>query len=135
MNEQHLFYRDKRFEVSSADVKTPTMIYPIGESVIGRVRKDIQVGGLGLGALIGSALAIYWDLWFWSERIAMFALIVLAILIAASFSILQIEARGYPPRLFIARRKVIRRIFDAIAKARASHTLVFTGSVLEQDLE
>lgn len=135
MTNPHSFYRDGRFQVTSADVQTPSMIYPIGESVIGRIRKDIQVGGLGVAALFAAALAVYWDLWFWHEVYAMAGVMILAILVSLSFSVLQIEARGYPPRLFIARRHVVKRIFSAIAEARASNGPAATHHFLSEDPE
>lgn len=113
-----VLFKDRRFTVTTADIKTPSLYYPISDTV-GRVRKDIQFAALGLCALLGAALTLYWDLWFVHEKAAIGAVIVLAVIIAVSLSVMQIDARGFPSRLFIARRGTIRKLFEAIAMARA----------------
>ncbi len=117
------FYEDQRFTVTSADIKTPSIIYPISDAVVARVRHDIQYSGLGFAALIGLALILYFDLWFWYERIMLVAVIGITLFASHSFAVLQIDARGYPSRLFFAPSKTIRRLFEAISQARADQPL------------
>ncbi len=130
MKDAHIFFRNRTFVVTAADVRTPTMIYPIVDS-IGRVRKDILIGGMGVALLIGIALAVYWDILYLHERTVLFSIIAAAVVIATNFSVLQVEARGYPARLYIARRSTIRKVFDAITEARAHRSSAPIPLVLE----
>lgn len=119
MNENiRQYYEGGNFLVTSADIKTPSIIYPISEAVVARVRRDVQFAALGFATLCGFALIVYFDLWFWYERLVMGGAMALSLIAAATFSILQIDARGYPSRLFFGRSKIIRRVFNAITEAR-----------------
>ena len=90
-----VLFKDRRFTVTTADIKTPSLYYPIGDTV-GRVRKDIQFAALGLCALLGSALALYWDLCFIHEKAAIGAVILLAVIIAASLSVCRSTRAASP---------------------------------------
>lgn len=114
-----VLYRDDRFVVTNADIRTPSAYYPIGDTV-GHIRRDILFCSLGYTCLTGAALIIYADLWYPHELAAMLGSIVLAILIGRAFAILQLDARGFPCRLFVARRKTVQQIFEAITGARAT---------------
>ena len=54
-------------------------------------------------------------------------LIAAALVIGFSFSLLQVDARGFPPRLFLARAKTVRAVFEAITAARAASYGVGSG--------
>lgn len=111
-------FQNKRFTVTASDLRTPTTFYPINDTV-GRVRRDFLFAGLSFAAVIGFALWRYYDLWFFHERVAMGVGIALALLIGTQFSTLQIDARGFPSRLFFARAKTIRTVFNAITEAKS----------------
>ena len=113
-----VIHKDRRFMVTLADIRTPTQYYPINETV-GRIRRDILFAGLTFAALTGAALWLYFDLWFDNERLIMAGIIVTSLLIGSQVSMLQLDARGFPPRMFIGRSGNIRKIFDAISLARA----------------
>ena len=115
---QTVLYQDRRFMVTTADIRTPTTYYPINETV-GRVRRDILFGALAFAGLVLAAMLIYFDLWYPRELIVMGAAIFLALAIGTQISFLQLDARGFPPRIFIARAKTVRAIFNAITLARA----------------
>ncbi|MDJ0921876.1 MAG: hypothetical protein QNI84_12175 [Henriciella sp.] len=111
-------YRDNRFQVTTADIRTPSMYYPIGDTV-GRRRRDILFGALGYSAVMASALLLYLDLWRFHEWLLMAGSIAAALYVGFNFSILQLDARGFPPRLFVARAQTVKAIFEAITQARA----------------
>lgn len=115
---QDVLYKDKRFTITLSDIKTPTLYYPI-EDTVGRVRRDIQFAAIGYSALVLFALLLYIDLWRIGEILAMSASVALALGVGFSVSILQLDARGFPARMFIARTKTVRAIFEAISAARA----------------
>ncbi|MEL7128226.1 MAG: hypothetical protein AAGJ51_09070 [Pseudomonadota bacterium] len=123
---QKTYFNDGRFIVTSSDVRTKRLYYPI-DGTTGRVRNDIQFAALGLAVLIGTGLSVYWPLWFPHEKLIMGAVIALALLTAVTFSTFQIDARGFPPRILIGRRRTVRKVFEAITEARAENTSVFTG--------
>ena len=112
-------YSDGRFTVTTADIQTPHIYYPV-EATTGRIRRDILWCALGYSTAVGLLLYAYADLWKASEIAVMAGSIALALFVGRTFSILQIDARGFPARLFIARTKTIRALFKAIAKARAT---------------
>lgn len=120
------YFDNGRFLVTSADIRTKKFYYPI-DGTTGRVRNDIQFAALGLIALLGLGLTIYWPLWFSYERMAMGTVMILAAVAALTLSTFQIDARGFPPRVLIGRRRTVRRVFEAITQARAENTSVFTG--------
>lgn len=117
-NSRTTLYKDERFEVTLADIRTPSVYYPIAETV-GRVRNDILFAALGYSGLVAAALLIYFDLWRWYELLLMAGSIALAVIVGRSFSLLQLDARGFPPRLFFARTATVNAIFKAIVQARA----------------
>ncbi|MEO1015186.1 MAG: hypothetical protein AAFX08_08360 [Pseudomonadota bacterium] len=119
--------------VTLADIRTPTQYYPINETV-GRIRRDILFAGLSFAALTGAALWLYFDLWFDNERLIMAGIIVVSLIIGSQVSMLQLDARGFPARVFIGRAGNIRKIFDAISLARARSTQG-AGGGFEPDCE
>ena len=125
-----VLFDNRRFTITMADIRTPTTFYPIGDTV-GRVRRDILFGGLAYSAVTGAALLIYHDLWRAHEALLMVLSITLALVIGCQVSVLQLDARGFPPRMFVARSKTVRAVFDAITLARAK--TAGTGSGFEPD--
>ena len=113
-----VLYEDNRFMVTTADIRTPTTYYPIGETV-GRIRRDVLFAALAYAVFAGAALAIYFDLWLEHEKLLMGLSIAIAVLVGSQVSILQLDARGFPPRMFFARSKTVHAVFDAITQARA----------------
>jgi len=111
-------FENRRFRVTRADICTPTVYYPVAGTT-GRIRRDILFCALCYAAAAGLLLFAYADLWRPEEIAAMGGSILLALIAGGSFSILQIDARGFPSRMFIARRRTIRALFDAISQARA----------------
>ena len=130
----HEFYNDGRFKVTAADIQTPQIYYPV-EATTGRIRRDIFWCALGYSSAVGLLLYAYADLWRLGEMAAMAGSIALALFIGQTFSILQIDARGFPARLFVARTKTIRALFQAIAKARAAsgHVTTTRTDILEEN--
>lgn len=116
--EQNILHEDRRFLITTADVRTPTAYYPISDTV-GRVRYDILYAAIFYATLVGFALFIYFDLWRWNEVAIMCASILAALLTGFNIAVLQLDARGFPSRLFVARAKTVRKIFKAITLARA----------------
>lgn len=117
-SKSEVLFDQGRFKVTYADIQTPSVYYPV-DATTGRVRRDILWCALGYSAAVGSLIYAYADLWGLAEILVMFGSIALAISIGLSFSILQIDARGFPSRMFVARTKTIRALFSAIAEARA----------------
>ena len=117
-NSKHNLFQNRRFLVTTADVRTRTGFYPIVDTV-GRIRRDILYFALALSFLIGFALWRYYDLWYSHERIAMGVAITAALLIGSQFSLLQLDARGFPSKIWLARSSTVKNIFDAITQARA----------------
>ncbi len=113
-----VLYSDNRITVTTADIRTPTTYYPVSDTV-GRRRRDILYAALAYAAVVGAALVIYFDLWFPVERLAMIGSILLALFVGTQISTLQLDARGFPARLYFARTKTVKRVFDAITLARA----------------
>ena len=111
-------FEDQRFKVTCSDLRTVNTYYPIDET-IGRIRKDILFASLAFSVLIGFALWRYLDLWRFNEMIIMGGAIVLALLIGSQMSILQIDARGFPSRMYFGRTKTIKSVFNAITIAKA----------------
>lgn len=111
-------YEDRRFRVTSADIKTPSAYYPVADTV-GRIRRDILFWAIAYAGLTGTALWLYGDLWHAHEMLIMGGSIGLALLIGTQVSILQLDARGFPARFFVARTTTVRAIFEAITRARA----------------
>lgn len=114
----HVLYDDGRFIVTTADIQTPSVYYPV-EATTGRIRRDILWCALGYSTAVALLLFTYSDLWRLTEMAVMAGSIALALFVGRTISILQIDARGFPPRLFPARAKTIRALFHAIAKARS----------------
>lgn len=114
-----VLYQDRRITVTAADIRTANAYYPVQDTV-GRLRRDPLWAALAYAALCGFALTLYFDLWFWPERLAMGGSILLALLIGTQIGILQLDARGFPPRMIIARAKTVRAVFEAITLARAA---------------
>lgn len=112
-------FRNRRFTVTVSDIRTPTTFYPVDETV-GRLRNDLLFTGLGLSALIGVAFWRYDDLWLPVEKVGMAIVIGLALLIGTQFKLLQIDARGFPSRIFWGRTKTMRAVFHAITEAKAA---------------
>ncbi|MEM1346636.1 MAG: hypothetical protein AAGI34_18915, partial [Pseudomonadota bacterium] len=103
-------YADRRFIVTLADIRTPTAYYPVADTV-GRIRRDPLIAGLVYAALMGAALWVYADLWQAQEVWLMAGSIVLALLAGSQLAILQLDARGFPARLFLARTATVRAVF------------------------
>lgn len=114
-----VLYQDPRITVTAADIRTANAYYPVQDTV-GRLRRDPLWAALAYTAFCGFALTLYFDLWFWPERLAMAGSILLALIIGTQVSVLQLDARGFPPRLIIARAKTVRAVFEAITLARAA---------------
>ncbi len=132
-NPEIFLYKDKRFRVTTADVGTHTSYYPLTDSV-GRVRYDILFAAIFYVALVGFALFIYFDLWYDHEILIMAGSMLVALLIGFNVSILQLDARGFPARFYVARARTVRKIFNAITDARAYATN--TGGGFEpEDME
>lgn len=129
-SEPSVLYQDRRFKITTADVRTRSAYYPINDTV-GRVRRDILFAALAWSALVLAALLIYFDLWHWYEKLIMMGSIALALFIGTQISFLQLDARGFPPRIFIARAKTVWAIFNAITDARAQS--VHTSGSFEPD--
>ncbi|MEM1344394.1 MAG: hypothetical protein AAGI34_07405 [Pseudomonadota bacterium] len=110
-------YADRRFTVTLADIRTPTAYYPVADTV-GRIRRDPLIAGLAYAVLMGIALWVYADLWHAQEVWLMAGSIVLALLAGSQLAILQLDARGFPARLFLARTATVRAVFAAIGEAR-----------------
>lgn len=106
-----------RFKVTYADIQTPSVYYPV-EATTGRVRRDILWCALGYSTAVGLLTYAYFDLWRSIEILIMLGTVAIAMYVGLSFSILQIDARGFPSRMFVARTKTIRALFSAIAEAR-----------------
>lgn len=117
-SKSEVLFDQGRFKVTYADMQTPSVYYPV-DATTGRVRRDILWCALGYSAAVASLIFAYSDLWRLAEILVMCGSIVLAISIGLSFSILQIDARGFPSRMFVARTNTIRALFSAIAEARA----------------
>lgn len=111
-------FKNRRFCVTTADIRTMTAYYPINETV-GRIRRDILFAGLGFALFVGWGLWLYRDLWRPDEMIVMGIIITLALLIGTQISILELDARAFPQRRFIAHSSTVRKVFDAIVEARA----------------
>ena len=107
-----------RFKVTCADIQTPSVYYPV-EATTGRVRRDILWCALGYSTAVGLLTYAYFDLWRSAEILVMLGTVAIAMYVGLSFSILQIDARGFPSRMFVARTKTIRALFSAIAEARS----------------
>ena len=122
----HVLYSDRRITVTTADIRTPTTYYPVNDT-IGRRRRDILYAALGYSALVSAALLIYFDLWFAHERFAMIGSILFALIVGTQTSILQLDARGFPARLYFARTKTVKQVFDAISLARAKTAQAGSG--------
>ncbi|MEL6857409.1 MAG: hypothetical protein AAFO74_03420 [Pseudomonadota bacterium] len=131
-----IYFCDKRFTVTSADIKTATVIYPVSDATA-RIRRDIFYGAVAYSALAFTAALTYHDLLFMHEKLILGASIIAALIAGLSLSILQIDARFHPSRLWIGRRRSIKSVFDAMTKARAdthrigSHTSV--GNLLDEE--
>lgn len=117
-----VLYQDRRITVTAADIRTASAYYPVQDTV-GRLRRDPLWAALAYSLICGFALALYFDLWFWHERLAMGVSILLALIVGSKVSILQLDARGFPPRLIIDRAKTVRAVFEAISAARAAAAL------------
>lgn len=114
----HVLFDNGRFKVTPADISTPTVYYPV-DATTGRIRRDIAWCAGAYSVVTGIMLYAYADLWRFSEMVGIAASIALAVWLGRSFSILQIDARGFPPRMFVARSTTIRELFSAISAARA----------------
>ena len=112
-----VYFSNKRFTVTRHRLSTKLDYYPISDTV-GRRRKDIQFAALAFSGLVGVALWRYFDLWYPHELFIMGGAILLALLIGTQFSILQIDARGFPSRMYVGRSKTLRSVFDAITQAK-----------------
>ena len=130
----HVLYDDGRFTVTTADIQTPHVYYPV-EATTGRIRRDILWCALAYSTAVGLLLYAYSDLWRLTEMAVMAASIALALFVGRTFSILQIDARGFPARLFVARTKTIRSVFQAIAKARAQNGRAVTTPFADDTME
>ena len=117
-NAQTPLYEKGQFIVTPSYLRTAKVFYPIRETS-GRIRKDFLFAGLAFAAVIGLALWTYYDLWYWHERVAMSVSIAIALIAGTQVSTLQIDARGFPSRMFIARAKTIRAVFHAITEAKS----------------
>lgn len=113
-----ILYRDRRFTVTASDVHAWNEYYPLADTV-GRIRRDPLYMALCYAAVVGFALAVYFDLWRPLERLAMGGSIALTLLLGTQISVLRLDARGFPARLFIGRTSTIRKVFKAITLARA----------------
>ena len=111
-------YENGQFIVTPSYLRTAKVFYPIRETS-GRIRKDFLFAGLAFAAVIGLALWTYYDLWYWHERVAMGVSIAMALIAGTQVSTLQIDARGFPSRMFMARAKTIRAVFHAITEAKS----------------
>ena len=127
MSTPNEFYGDGRFVVNSADIRTPSTYYPVGDTV-GRLRRDPLYFGFGLAVVLLTALAVYADLWTVPEIIGLLAVSTMAIYAGLELRVLQLDARGFPTRVYLGRTLTMRRIFDAITQARAAATC--RGSVV-----
>lgn len=116
--ESSVLFKNRRFCVTTADIRTMTAYYPINETV-GRIRRDILFAGLGFAGFVGWGLWLYRDLWTQAEMIVMGAVIATAMVIGTQLSTLELDARGFPRRVFLAHSNTVRKVFDAIVEARA----------------
>lgn len=107
--------------VTSADIRTPSAYYPVADTV-GRLRRDILYWALAYAALTGGGLWLYADLWYAHEALVLGGSIALALLAGVRLSILQLDARGFPARLFLGRTRTLKRLFGAITEARANQS-------------
>ncbi|MEL6380299.1 MAG: hypothetical protein AAGK25_11015 [Pseudomonadota bacterium] len=128
--QSHILYKDRRFTITPADIRTRTAFYPVTDTV-GRVRRDILFAALGFAAIISVGMWRYYDLWTHDEKIVMGVIIALTLLIGTQLSMLQLDARGFPSRIWIARSSTVNKIFDAITKARATN--VSAGGGIDPD--
>lgn len=128
--QSHILYKDRRFTITPADIRTRTAFYPVTDTV-GRVRRDILIAALGFAVIIGVGMWRYYDLWTRDEKIIMGVIITLSLLIGTQLSMLQLDARGFPSRIWIARSSTVNKIFDAITKARAAS--VSAGGGIDPD--
>lgn len=113
-----VFYEDQRFTVTAADIRTRLAYYPVADTV-GRIRRDPLWWALAHAGLTGLALVLYRDLWRPEETTFLGASIVGALLVGSRLAVLQLDARGFPSRLFVARARTVREVFNAITEARA----------------
>ncbi|MEL6506849.1 MAG: hypothetical protein AAFR29_04380 [Pseudomonadota bacterium] len=51
----HILYKDRRFTITPADIRTGTAFYPISD-IVGRVRRDILIMATAFAAIIGVAM-------------------------------------------------------------------------------
>ncbi len=114
-----IYFKNWQFKVTASDVTTKNSFFPI-EATTGRIRKDFLFGGLALAAFMGAALYIYFDLWTLNEKLMMAALIGTGLIILPMISVLQIDAKGFPSRFYIAPSRSIRKVFAAITIAKAA---------------
>lgn len=126
-------YQDSRFLVTPADIRTPSAFYPIADTV-GRIRRDILFWALGYAALMGFGLILYSDLLYVHEIAVLGGSIALALLMGTSLSIIQLDARGFPARMFVARKSTVRAVFDAITRARAMAVSGGSGGIEPEDI-
>ena len=127
-----ILHEDKRFVISLSDIRTRTCFYPVLDTT-GKIRRDLFFGALFFALIVGHGLWRYFDLWYEKERLMMGGVMGIALLIGTQVSMLELSARGYPSKIFIARSSTIKKIFDAITQARARAAQAGNGFEVEEE--
>lgn len=128
------FYEDERFLITASDIRTPTTFYPVADTV-GRLRHDPFYAGVFFAVVLAVGLVVYFDLWYAYEIVAMFLLGAAAVWIGRSVSILQLDARGFPSRVYLGKTATMAKIFEAITEARAAAVAARGGGGGEEEEE
>ena len=125
-----ILFHKGRFCVTESDITTPTSYYPVAATV-GKIRRDILYTALIYYVLSHAALFIYFGLWTYDEMIFLIFSPAIFASFGAKFSLLEINAKGFPSRLYFARSKTVRGVFDAIVKARSLAAEKDNAAVIE----
>ncbi|MEM8773148.1 MAG: hypothetical protein AAGD92_16000 [Pseudomonadota bacterium] len=114
-----VFYRDRRFRVTAADIATPNSYFPLAATT-GKIRRDILYASVVFSGLIGVSLWAYADLWRFHEMIILAGIMILSMAAGLNLSLFEINARGFSSRVYVARTSTIRQVLAAIMRARAA---------------
>lgn len=125
-------FSNGRFTITASDIRTRSVYYPIAETT-GKVRKDLLFFALVIAALLGGSLWLYHDLWTDSEKLVFGIVIVAALLLGTQISVLEVNAKGLTPRMFICSARTSRRVFEAIIEARSKRADGRTRHLSESD--
>jgi hypothetical protein len=111
-------YDDGKYSVSQAIVATPRRFYPVANTTASLRREPLWIG-LGTALLAGACLAVYGDLLYAGEHVALIATGTLALIGGSEIGVLRIDAAGHPRALLIGSRSRMERFFIAIRDVRS----------------